>query len=119
MAQKSSHTWDRVYQVVKTIPAGRVVTYGHLARMACLRGGAREAGHAMAACPNGRGIPWHRVVGEKGRLLIRQPLAALQRRLLQADGATFDGPRVDMSACGWKSSRTTRRRAVKRKTRRI
>ena len=55
--------WTAVYRLVKRIPRGRAVTYGELARALRLPGGARTAGRAMAACPAGRGIPWHRVVG--------------------------------------------------------
>ena len=45
----------------------------------------------MAACPSGRGIPWHRVVGAGGRLLIREPYASLQRRLLETEGMAIEG----------------------------
>src|SRR5579859_1017023 len=72
MAKKSGG-WDKVYQLVKRIPRGRVVTYGQLAKMLRLPGGARTAGYAIAACPSGQGIPWHRVVGEKGKILPREP----------------------------------------------
>lgn len=93
--------WRAVYAWVKRIPRGRVVTYGQLARALRLRGGARTAGRAMAGCPGGRGVPWHRVVGAGGRLLIREPYAALQRRLLEAEGVRFAGGRVEMRAHGW------------------
>ena len=79
-------SWAPVYRLVKRIPRGRVITYGQLARALRLRGGARAAGRAMAACPAGRGIPWHRVVGAGGRILLREPHAALQRRLLESEG---------------------------------
>src|SRR3981081_4346775 len=46
-------TWNPVYQVVKQIPRGRVLSYGALARILHLRGGARSAGRAMAATPPG------------------------------------------------------------------
>lgn len=95
-------TWDRVYRFVAQIPRGRVVTYGQLARAVRLRGGARSAGRAMAACPQGQGIPWHRVVGAGGRLLIREPLASLQRKLLESEGVRFTESRVDLRAHGWK-----------------
>jgi methylated-DNA-protein-cysteine methyltransferase-like protein len=98
---KRNAAWERVYRAVKAVPAGHVVTYGQLARLAKLRGGAREAGHAMVASPSGRGIPWHRVVGAGGRLLIREPLASLQRRLLQSEKTPFSGHHVDLAACGW------------------
>jgi len=87
--------------MVKRIPRGRVVTYGELARALRLPGGARTAGRAMAACPAGRGIPWHRVVGSGGRILIRGQHAALQRRLLESEGMQFVEGRVDLKRHGW------------------
>lgn len=93
--------WDAVYRLVKRIPRGRVVTYGQLARALRLRGGARTAGRAMAACPAGRGVPWHRVVGAGGRILIREPNALLQRRLLESEGTVVVNSRVDLSRHAW------------------
>jgi methylated-DNA-protein-cysteine methyltransferase-like protein len=78
--------WDSVYHLVKKIPRGRVTTYGRIAQALKLRGGARAAGHALAACPSGRGIPWHRVVGAGGRLLLRESRVSLQRKLLESEG---------------------------------
>jgi len=89
-------SWELVYQLVKKIPRGRVTTYGDLARRLRIPGGARVVGYAMAACPSGRGIPWHRVVGAGGRLIIREPYASLQRRLLESEGVNIEGVRVDM-----------------------
>lgn len=106
-------SWEPVYRLVKRIPRGRVTTYGELARFLHLPGGARAAGHAMAACPNGRGIPWHRVVGAGGRLLIAEPYAALQRRLLESEGVAIHGNRVDFHRSSWsprKKSPPKRRR---------
>ena len=82
-------SWMRVYQLVKQIPRGRVLTYGAVARILRIPGGARAAGHAMAATPSGKGIPWHRVLGARGKLLIREPYASLQRKLLETEGVTI------------------------------
>ena len=87
-------TWDPVYKLVKLIPRGRVTTYGALAKSLRLRGGARTAGRAMAASPSGKGIPWHRVVGAGGKLLIREPYSSLQRKLLESEGVTVLESRV-------------------------
>jgi methylated-DNA-protein-cysteine methyltransferase-like protein len=106
-------SWDVVYRLVKKIPRGRVTTYGELARALRLKGGARAAGHAMAACPTGRGIPWQRVVGSGGRLLIREPYAALQRKLLESEGVRIEGRAVDMKRYGWSPVKPS----VKSKTR--
>ncbi len=93
--------WDAVYRLVKSIPRGRVLTYGQVARATRLPGGARTAGRAMAGCPSGKGIPWHRVLGSGGRILIREPLAQLQRQLLVSEGVRLIGNRVDLRLHGW------------------
>ena len=95
-------SWDPVYRFVKQIPRGRVLTYGALAKALRLTGGARSAGRAMAATPSGKGIPWHRVLGERGKILIREPYASLQRKLLQSEGITFVESRVDLKHHLWK-----------------
>ena len=98
----SGSGWAHVYRMVKRIPRGRVITYGQLARALKLPGGARTAGRAMAGCPAGQGVPWHRVVGAGGHLLIREQVAALQRKLLETEGVSFRGSRVDITRHGWK-----------------
>jgi methylated-DNA-protein-cysteine methyltransferase-like protein len=107
-------SWDRVYRLVKKIPRGRVLTYGQLARALKLPGGARTAGRAMFACPSRRGIPWHRVVGAGGRILIREPQASLQRKLLESEGTQFAGLRVEMAEHQWKPKRSSKRPKRKR-----
>jgi methylated-DNA-protein-cysteine methyltransferase-like protein len=94
-------TWDPVYKLVKQIPRGRVTTYGALAKSLRLRGGARTAGRAMAASPSGKGIPWHRVVGAGGKLLIREPHSSLQRKLLESEGVTVLESRVAIKNHLW------------------
>ncbi|MFZ0821214.1 MAG: MGMT family protein [Candidatus Acidiferrales bacterium] len=94
---QAKNSWEPIYRQVKLIPRGRVITYGELARIVRVRGGARVAGYAMAACPRGRGIPWHRVLGAGGRILLRDPVSALQRKLLKSEGVQFIGNRVDMN----------------------
>ncbi len=90
-----------VYRLVKQIPRGRVTTYGALAKALRLRGGARTAGRAMAATPSGKGVPWHRVVGGGGKLLIREPYASLQRKLLESEGVTLLESRINLKKYLW------------------
>lgn len=58
--------FERVYEVVKKIPAGKVMTYGQIADLLGTKD-ARRVGHALHANsdPN---IPCHRVVNKDGRL---------------------------------------------------
>jgi methylated-DNA-protein-cysteine methyltransferase related protein len=101
-------SWDTVYRLVKKIPRGRVTTYGDIARALKVRGGARVVGYAMAGTPRGRGIPWHRVVGAGGKLIIREPFGSLQRRLLESEGVEIGGTRVNFKKYGWKPTRGTK-----------
>ncbi len=107
-------SWDPVYRLVKQIPRGRVLSYGALARALRLSGGARSAGRAMAATPSGKGIPWHRVVGSGGKLLIREPYASLQKKLLESEGVKILESRVDLKHHQW----TPRKKTPKEKSRR-
>lgn len=111
--KKQKGGWERVYAAVKKIPRGHVMTYGQLAQMLRLPGGARTAGYAMAGCPSGRGIPWHRVVGAGGRILLREPYGSKQRRLLETEGTKFSGMAVDMVAHQWKPKKLSSKSRAK------
>jgi methylated-DNA-protein-cysteine methyltransferase-like protein len=108
--------WDSVYALVKKIPRGKVLTYGAVAKATHLPGGARAAGRAMGATPKGQAIPWHRVVGAGGKLLIREPYASLQKKLLQTEGAKVIESRVDLKTSLWaraKGGKTVHERPAK------
>jgi methylated-DNA-protein-cysteine methyltransferase-like protein len=84
--------FERIYEVVREIPRGAVMTYGAVAARAGLSNGARQVGYAMRAAPDG--VPWQRVIGHSrkdfGRISIRDPMIAdLQREILQAEGVEF------------------------------
>jgi len=103
-------SWNPVYRFVKKIPRGRVTTYGEIARVLRLPGGARAAGYAMAACPSGRGIPWHRVIGAGGRVRMPEPQASLQSKLLASEGVPVENGRIDMKLYGWSPKKAKRRK---------
>ena len=107
-------SWDPVYRLVQRIPRGKVLTYGGLAKALSLPGGARTAGRAMAATPSGKGIPWHRVIGDHGEILIRGPHALLQRKLLESEGVALVEFRVNLKKHLWKP--TKKKSPPKKKT---
>ena len=57
-----------VYDVVRAIPPGRVLSYGVVASLAGWPNHARQVGHVLAHVPSGLDLPCHRVVGSDGRL---------------------------------------------------
>jgi methylated-DNA-protein-cysteine methyltransferase-like protein len=82
--------YEQVYALVRRIPAGRVTTYGRIAEMLDRPRAARAVGYALNALrdrPDDT-IPWHRVVGQGGRITIvnREFSADLQAALLRDEG---------------------------------
>lgn len=84
--------FDQVYALVRTVPHGRVTSYGAIARALEYPWRAREVGRALASNPHGRDLPAHRVVSAKGELLCRWGFGSPdgQRILLEAEGVQFD-----------------------------
>jgi methylated-DNA-protein-cysteine methyltransferase-like protein len=84
---------ERVYELVLRIPAGRVMSYGQVARVLGAGYDARAIGNVMHATPDdGRAIPWHRVINAQGGCSTagRTTPPDLQQRLLEAEGVDFD-----------------------------
>lgn len=100
---RGASPYERIYALVARIPAGRVATYGQLARIEG-RCTARMVGYAMAALPDGRGLPWHRVVNGRGSVSERRGGGGTSRQeaLLRADGLLFDARgRLDLARVAW------------------
>ena len=105
--------FDRVYDLVEQIPLGRVATYGQIATLLGVPRGARAVGWALRALPEPRqrAVPWHRVVGARGRISPRAGGGPLvQRRRLRAEGVRFRGGRVDLARHGLTPGRRARSR---------
>jgi methylated-DNA-[protein]-cysteine S-methyltransferase len=75
----------RVYEAVRTIPAGETVTYGEVAALIGSPGAARAVGGAMARCPFFPAVPCHRVVRAADGWSGWGGDVALKRRLLDAE----------------------------------
>src|SRR4249919_1136360 len=116
---RKDEIFRRVYDVVRRIPKGRVMTYGQIATMIENRLSPRAVGWAMHGCP--RGVPWQRVVNAGGgtstdRLPDMPP--GLQQALLEAEGIVFrPHGTLDLTRYRWtpSSSGASRRRRVARK----
>lgn len=96
--------FNEVYDIVEQIPAGKVTSYGQIARILGRPRGARLVGWAMRAAPGERKLPCHRVVSKEGKLAPGDAFggAGIQRELLTVEGVSFlDGDRVDMSKHMW------------------
>lgn len=87
-----------VVRILKSIPEGRVVTYGQVARMAGSPRAARQVVRVLHTMSEKHGLPWHRVVNIRGEIAVPDDESReIQRMLLRGEGVTFlsDG-RVDL-----------------------
>jgi len=96
----------RIFALVRACPAGRVTTYGALAKAVGYPRGARMVGWIMNETPEG--VPAQRVINSKGELSGSWAFGSpdLMRQLLENEGIIFseDG-RVDLKRYGWEPMR--------------
>jgi methylated-DNA-protein-cysteine methyltransferase related protein len=108
--KRVASSYDKIWDLVRRIPRGRVATYGQLAALAGLGRNARLAGYALHALPAGSPLPWHRVLAAGGRLSLVKldaETALTQRLRLEREGVEFDARgRVRMERHAWRRGAT-------------
>ena len=87
--------FEKMLATVRRIPRGRVATYGDVAAASGFPGAARQVVWALRT---GKGVPWHRVLGAKGRILLPGDTGLEQRLRLRTEGIEIHGDRVDLEA---------------------
>jgi len=103
MAIMEESFFQRVWEIVRKIPRGRVTTYGQIALMLGNPRMSRVVGYALRRSKGD--LPWHRVVNREGRFSVEAVFPGggeLQRAMLLEEGVPFteDG-RVELKRCIW------------------
>ena len=95
--------YDKVYEVVKRIPVGKVATYGQIAAVLGSPRASRAVGYALHSNPAPGVIPCHRVVNRFGRTAPAFAFGgeAVQASLLEAEGVEVVGGYVDLNKYRW------------------
>ena len=99
--------YDRVYEIVFRIPKGKVTTYGAIGETLGLKSSARLVGMALKAIPTELDLPAHRVVNRTGALTAAPAFGGYDRLrwILEREGISFHGERIDMSKHFWHPKR--------------
>ena len=99
----------RIWATIRKIPKGKVATYGDVAYAAGFPGGARQVAWALHSS---HAVPWQRVVGAEGKILLPGEGGFEQRMRLQQEGIQFVGLRVrmDLHRHNWYKRMKTNRR---------
>ena len=102
--ENGSALHQRIFDLVESIPAGKVATYGQIGKLVGGCSG-QLVGFALASLryQGSRKVPWQRVINRSGKISLTGPDAALQRALLEDEGVRFDADGViDLAEFGWK-----------------
>ena len=100
---KNSPFFEKVYELCRQIPQGKVATYGQLARLAGSPGAARAVGMCMKTNPDAPRTPCHRVVAANGQLTGYSGGKGIttKKEMLRKEGVSFIGDRVNLSVSQW------------------
>ena len=93
---------ERVFEIVRRIPAGRVMTYGQLAEILGEGYHARAVGNCMHAAKGD--VPWHRVINAQGACSTGRVIlpANKQQSMLEEEGVEFDAKeKCDLARYRW------------------
>lgn len=96
---------QRVYEITRQIPKGKVATYKQIATLAGNKNGARFVGMCMRTNPDAPHTPCHRVVASDGSLTGYSAGEGIQtkKRMLEEEGVTCIKNKVNLDTSQWKS----------------
>ncbi len=99
--------YQKIYQVVRLVPVGKVVTYGQVADLAGLAGKARLVGYALFRVAVESDVPWQRVVNSRGEISYatsREGADYVQKSLLEQEGIEFSRQgKIDLKKYRWQA----------------
>lgn len=107
MTSSTDNFFDRVYEVVKKIPYGRVTNYGSIAKYLGSAKSSRAVGYAMNASHNIADVPAHRVVNKVGLLTGKHHFfgSNLMKDLLESEGVEIiDNQVIQFDSLYWDPS---------------
>lgn len=94
---------EEAIRLIKSIPKGKVATYGQIAHMTGLYPSVRRVVWILHSCSEKEGLPWHRVVNRLGKISLRPGKGyEKQKEMLEKEGIVFDkNDRIDLERCRW------------------
>jgi methylated-DNA-protein-cysteine methyltransferase-like protein len=99
--------YEKVYEIVRRIPKGKVTTYGAIAEIIGMKGSSRLVGQALNSMPPESDIPAQRVINRAGQLSAAHHFGGYEklRWILEREGVGFKGDAVDLEKYFWKPTK--------------
>ena len=92
-----------IWQIVASIPKGKVATYGQVAKAAGYPSHARFVGATLKKLPKDTSLPWHRVINSQGKISFAEDSDAYKRQQqrLESEGVVFLNRKVSLKHYGY------------------
>ena len=87
----------KVIRLIRSIPRGKVASYGQIAKLAGKPQGSRGVAWILHSSSRAHGLPWQRVLNSQGRISFPEDSReyARQKQLLENEGVEFTGVKVE------------------------
>jgi len=94
--RENNNFFERVYEIARLIPEGKVTSYGAIAKALGAARSARMVGWAMNACHNMEDVPAHRVVNRNGLLTGKHHFDGtnLMQQLIESEGIAVENNQI-------------------------
>ncbi len=94
---------QRIINIIKNIPEGKVLTYGFIAKIAGNPKAARQVSWVLHSSSKKYHLPWHRVISSNGKLSMSSiEDKQYQKKLLELEGIEFSGEfKIDLKKYLW------------------
>lgn len=95
---------EKVVKIIKSIPSGKVSTYGRVAALAGKPGSARQVSRLLHSMSARHQLPWHRVINAQGTISLKPSNGyELQKALLESEGVEFSlKGEIDLDTYLWR-----------------
>lgn len=92
----------KAIEIIKSIPPGKVATYGQIAFLAGNHRNARRVSRLIHTCSKKYNLPWHRIVNIQGKISLKDEKFEIQYEMLIQEGIEFGvGNKIDLKKFGF------------------
>jgi len=87
---------EQVLEIIKSIPYGKVMTYGQIATYAGNPRAARQVSRILSGMSSKHNLPWHRVINSKGGISLPDEPGFIQGEKLTSEGVIVKNKQIDL-----------------------
>ncbi len=103
---------EDVIEIIKSIPKGKVMTYGQIAACAGNPWGARQISRILSSMSKKYDLPWHRVINSKGEISLKGEEYLIQMSMLSDDSVEVVNGKIDLKKYLYQYTQQNKKREI-------